>query len=191
MNHTARTCCRGFTLIEVLVAVFVVAIGIGALLTTLVNSADSVTKLRDRSFAGWIALNRISETRLGQSAPATGVSTGEVEFAGSKWLWRQEVLDQDVAGILRINVSVARATAAATTAADSDKAFPSLATAYGFYGTEVGAPNGIDPSWAPNEVVDPDGDGGTGGTGSEGTPDGEAAPVGRGGGGGPAGPGSP
>ena len=55
---------RGFTLIEVIIALFVVALGIGALLTTLVSSADSLGRLRDKSMAEWIALNRISEVRL-------------------------------------------------------------------------------------------------------------------------------
>jgi general secretion pathway protein I len=164
MRRNATTAgSAGFTLIEVIVAVFVVAIGIGALLTTLVNSADSVTKLRDRSFAGWIALNRISETRLGQSAPATGVSSGEVEFAGGNWLWRQEVVNPDVDGILRINVSVTRATEKNKAAAESEKGFAALARAYGFYGTEIGTPNGIDPTWAPNEPAAPGGGGGGGG----------------------------
>jgi general secretion pathway protein I len=169
----------GFTLIEVLVAVFVIAIGIGALLTTLISASDSVTRLRDRSFAGWVALNRISETRLGQSAPATGVTTGEVEFAGSTWLWRQEVVDQDVAGFLRINVAVARATEKNKAITDPEKEFPAQARAYGFFGTATGTPNGIDPSWAPLEPTAPGGPGGPGGpdgSGEAGTPGGQRAP---------------
>jgi general secretion pathway protein I len=173
-SPTARD--AGFTLIEVIVAMFVIAIGIGALLTTLVNSADSISRLRDRSFAGWIALNRISETRLAQTAPSAGASSGEVEFAGGTWLWRQEVLDEDVAGVLRINVSVARASSQNKSVADSDQAFPALAKASGFYGTEVGAPSGNDPSWAPIEAA-PGGGGGDGGADGAGGPAG-----GRGGG---------
>ncbi len=141
----------GFTLIEVVVAMFVIAIGVGALLTTLTSSAESVGRLRDKSLAEWVALNRISEIRLSMPLPGPGVTTGETDYAGAKWRWRQEVIDQDVAGMLRIDVAVARATAAPAHAAnpgtDQDKEFPALTKAYGFLGTGVGAPNDVDPSW--------------------------------------------
>lgn len=148
MNRPLRIRHHGFTLIEVLVAMAVVALGIGALLSTLNNAAGSITYLRNRSLAEWIALNRISETRLANQAPSTGVTTGEVEYAGSKWLWRQEVIDQDVAGILRLNVSVALATESALREQKAGENFPALATGYGFYGTEVGLSTGQGPTWS-------------------------------------------
>ncbi len=144
---------RGFTLIEVLVAMVVAAIGIGALLATLASSADTIGHLRERSFAEWIALNRLSETRLQNPAASAGVTTGEVEYAGIKWKWQQEVINQDIAGILRVDVSVARAVAKAAPAKkgseskDGEEAFPAVAKAYGFIGTSVAAPNGMDPAW--------------------------------------------
>ena len=55
---------RGFTLIEVLVALFIVALGIGALLSTLTSAATTIDHLRDKSFAEWIALNQITQARL-------------------------------------------------------------------------------------------------------------------------------
>jgi general secretion pathway protein I len=143
-----RLPASGFTLIEVLVAMLVIALGIGALLTTLTSSANSVTHLRDKSFAEWIALNRISEVRLSASRPGPGVTTGDTDYAGAKWRWRQEVIDQDVAGILRIDVAVARATDESAADTEPGDEFPSLAKAYGFIGTDTGAPNGIDPTWS-------------------------------------------
>lgn len=147
MSRPRRLRNHGFTLIEVLVAMAVVALGIGALLSTLNTAAGSITYMRNRSLAEWIALNRISETRLAGQAPSTGVTSGEVEYAGSKWVWRQEVIDQDVAGILRLNVSVALATDSALKGQKSGENFPALATGYGFFGTEVGVSNGLDPTW--------------------------------------------
>jgi general secretion pathway protein I len=143
-----RLPASGFTLIEVLVAMFVIALGVGALLTTLTSSANSVAHLRDKSFAEWIALNRISEVRLSASPPGPGVTTGGTDYAGAKWRWRQEVIDQDVAGILRIDVAVTRATDESVVDTEPGDEFPSLAKAYGFIGTDTGAPNGIDPTWS-------------------------------------------
>jgi hypothetical protein len=43
---------------------------------------------------------------------------------------------------------VARATDKQSGSADAEKEFPSIAKAYGFLGTETGAPNGLDPTWS-------------------------------------------
>ena len=98
---------RAFTLIEVIVALFIVALGMGALLSTLTSSAGNIEHLRDKSFAEWVALNRLSTVRLARPLPVAGNSKGEEEFAGSKWYWRQEVTDTATAGLRRIEVSVA------------------------------------------------------------------------------------
>ncbi len=148
--HRLRPAMRGFTLIEVVVALFVIALGIGALMTTLASSADSVGHLREKSFAEWVALNRISELRLGSAPAAAGVVMGTTEYAGSNWRWRQEISDQGIAGILRIDISVAAAVAAGkeAAAATTDADFPALATAYGFVGTGAAKASGVDPDWS-------------------------------------------
>jgi general secretion pathway protein I len=128
----------GFTLIEVLVALFIVALGIGALLSTLTSAATTVDHLRDKSFAEWVALNQITQARLATSSTGTGSSSGEVEFAGSKWYWRQQVVDQGIAGMQRIDVEVSRSASAESAA---------LATAVGFMGQKPIPPNGRTPAW--------------------------------------------
>jgi general secretion pathway protein I len=152
---------RGFTLIEVLVALVIVAFGIGALLTALTSAADSVAHLRDKSFAQWIALNRISELRLALGAPAVGKSGGDIEFANVHWRWTQEVTDPGIAGIRRIDVAVSRATAPAAADGQEQRAPAALATAYGFAGLYVAPSSGFDPDWSLESI----GIGGTGGTG--------------------------
>lgn len=102
----ARSHGRGFTLIEVLVALAIVAIGMTALLSALSSSADSTSYLRDKTFAEWVALNRIEEVRLAAKMPEEGKSDGDSELAGRKWKWQQEVLKTEVAGILRVDVKV-------------------------------------------------------------------------------------
>ncbi len=98
---------RGFTLVEVVVALAVVAVGASALLAALNSSAETTVYLRDKTFAKWIALNLVAETRLAMRKPAPGESTGEVEFAGGRWHWRRVVEEvENVSGMLRIDVSV-------------------------------------------------------------------------------------
>lgn len=147
-----------FTLVEVLVALFVVALGMGALMATLTSAADTTAMLRERTLAQWVALNRISETRLKGTLPAKGKTDGEIEYADGKWHWQQDVTDPGVAGILRIDVSVSLADT-------KDGAF--LAAATGFYGLSVSAPNGLAPDWS---AVTPPAQGPTSAPPAPGTP---------------------
>jgi general secretion pathway protein I len=96
---------NGFTLVEVLVALAIVTLGMAALLAALGSSADSVSYQRDKTLAEWVALNRIEEVRLALQRPTKGKTEGETEMAGVKWKWAQEVLETEVKGILRIDVS--------------------------------------------------------------------------------------
>lgn len=97
---------RGFTLVEVLVALVIVALGMSALLETLGSAADTSTWLRDKTFAEWIGFNQLAQTRLSGSPPAAGTSNGELDYAGRHWRWRQEVSDLGFPGVFRIDVKV-------------------------------------------------------------------------------------
>jgi general secretion pathway protein I len=100
---------RGFTLIEVLVALVIVALGMAALLETLGSAADTASWLRDKTFAQWIAFNQLELTRLSGSAPSAGTTNGELDYAGRHWRWRQEVSDLGFPGLFRIDVRVEHA----------------------------------------------------------------------------------
>lgn len=134
---------RGFTLIEVLVALVIVVVGMSALLGSLTSAADSSIYLRDKAFAEWIALNRVSELRLAAKRPSKGKSSGEIDYAGRKWKYEQEVVETDVPGLLRIDVRVADA--ASQAGARSKDTW--TVTASGVVGDAVLAPNGLEPDW--------------------------------------------
>jgi general secretion pathway protein I len=133
---------RGFTLIEVLVALAIVTVGMAALLGTLSSSADTVSYLRDKTFANWVALNQIAEVRTSGQLPATGKTDGDKEFAGRKWHWHQEVTSTQVPGMVRMEVSVRPADSGST---DSDRGW--YATLSGISGDAVGLPRGDQPDW--------------------------------------------
>src|SRR5215469_10516759 len=96
----------GFTLIEVLVALAIVAVGMAAVLATLTSSADSVSYLRDKTFANWVALNQIAQQRLSGQGLQSGTTDGDSDMAGRKWHWHQEITSTQIPGMLRIDVSV-------------------------------------------------------------------------------------
>jgi general secretion pathway protein I len=97
---------RGFTLIEVLIALVIVALGMSALLETLGSAADTSTWLRDKTFAQWIGLNQLETQRLSGTLPSTGTTNGELDFAGRHWRWSQVVSDLGMPGIFLIDVKV-------------------------------------------------------------------------------------
>lgn len=97
---------RGFTLIEVLIALVIVALGMSALLETLGSAADTSIWLRDKTFAQWIGLNQLESLRLSGTIPTNGTTDGELDYAGRHWRWRQVVSDLGLPGIFRIDVKV-------------------------------------------------------------------------------------
>jgi general secretion pathway protein I len=97
---------RGFTLVEVLVALIIVALGSAAMLTALGNSARATERIRERTLASYVALNRLTETRLEPEFPAEGTREGTAEMGGTRWTWRQEIVRTPIEGVLQITVRV-------------------------------------------------------------------------------------
>ena len=101
--------CRAFTLVEVMVALAVVAVAVPALLLTLSQQLDGTRYLQDRIQAQWIAANRLAELRLVAAAKGTlqtGLITGSEEMAGRIWYWWSEGEATQVPGFFRYEVTV-------------------------------------------------------------------------------------
>lgn len=98
---------RGFTLLEVLVAVAIVALGLSGVLATINGMVGSSAYLRDKTLANWVAQNHITELRLQSDWPDLGKSTDDVEMAGQQWRVETEVVSTPVEKLRRLNVSVA------------------------------------------------------------------------------------
>ena len=133
---------RGFTLIEVVVATAIVAIGMLAVFRAIGDTAANVEYLRDRTLAGWIADNRITELRLSGEFPAVDETRGELEFAGRRWHWSATVAKTPVDGLRRIDVRVRR---------DGDPEDSALATLAGFVGAAATATGPATVSWTGGE----------------------------------------
>jgi len=99
----------GFTLVEVMVALAIVAIAVPALLFALFQQLDGTEYLRDRSIASWIATDRMSELRLvvaKQGAVPKGELLGETRLAERDWYWWIEQRATEIPGFIRVDVKV-------------------------------------------------------------------------------------
>jgi general secretion pathway protein I len=96
----------GFTLIEVMVALVIVALSLTAVAASMNQMIDAAISMRNRTYASWIAQNRIAELRLAPTMPDVGASNGEVEYANVDWSWRAVISETGVDDLLRVDVSV-------------------------------------------------------------------------------------
>lgn len=123
---------RGFTLIEVLAALIIVALGMLGVIEAVSQTASNGNYLRDKSIAHWIAMNQLTLARLAPQAPKIDKSSDEVEMADRRWRWTMEVRQTPLDSVRRIDISVRLAEAAENS---------SLASISGFYGAAI-APAG-------------------------------------------------
>ncbi len=88
MRHGSVSRGTGFTLLEVLVALAVLAIAMGAILHAVTQSIASTAALRDQTLASWVALNHVNEQLLTSVPwPEEGSLQGSTELAGRIWRW--------------------------------------------------------------------------------------------------------
>jgi general secretion pathway protein I len=106
MKRRTLSIRRGFTLLEVLVALAVVALAMLALTRTATLQVGGFDALRERTLAGWVASNVLTETRLASALPSTGRSDGRVEFAAREWRWTRDVRATADPVIRRIDIQV-------------------------------------------------------------------------------------
>jgi general secretion pathway protein I len=103
----ARADLRGFTLLEILVALAVLAIALTASIRAVGHSIDSATALRERTLAQWVAEDRLTRHLVERSFPAIDTTEGTAEMGGITWSWREQVSSTPVAKLRRVEVSVA------------------------------------------------------------------------------------
>jgi general secretion pathway protein I len=102
---------RGFTLLEVLVALLIVGTALGASLRAIGSLTQNSQGLRSTMMATWSAENRLVQVRLAKSWPATGKTTFECPQGDLVLICEEEVLASPNPRMRRVEVSVFEASA--------------------------------------------------------------------------------
>ncbi len=138
---SSRGTSSGFTLIEVMVAMAIAALGLAAVAASVSQMVDAGAAMQQRTYASWIAQNKIAEMRLANVIPDVSESSGDTIYANREWTWRATVSETGVENLYRVDVQVGLA--------NGDE---NIRTVSGFVG-EPGVPGQSNLIWVRNSFA--------------------------------------
>ncbi|RUO64905.1 type II secretion system minor pseudopilin GspI [Idiomarina ramblicola] len=97
---------RGFTLIEVMVALSVFSLAALAALQAASGHLTGLSALQDKTFAQYVASNRLAELSIENRWPLENGRNGEQKQAGVTWYWQQEVTETVTPNVVAVTVKV-------------------------------------------------------------------------------------
>ncbi len=98
--------CQGFTLLEVIVALAVIAFALAAAASAVSGNARNASGLQQRTYAHWVAMNKMAELHVGKKWPSTRTTTGSTLMARHEWFWSVKVSKTANKFIRRVDVRV-------------------------------------------------------------------------------------
>lgn len=96
----------GFTLLEVLVALAVLAIAMAAAIKVTAENIDNIRYLRDRTLANWVAMNVLTDIQVREEWPNLGKKEGSAMMAEREWFWSLNVSDTIDDELRRLEIQV-------------------------------------------------------------------------------------
>lgn len=100
---------KGFTLVEVLIALLIIAIALTAVIHATTQTTRSLNRVQEKMIAHWVGMNVLSEvqTQLIVIPKDASLPPGKTEMLGAQWYWtiRTEPM-QATPSELRVQVSV-------------------------------------------------------------------------------------
>lgn len=97
---------NGFTLLEILVALAILAIALAAIVTEVNLDIRNATYLREKTLAHWVAMNKVTEWHVSGDWPSPGSSHGDMLMAEHEWAWQLTVSTTEDENVRRMDVEV-------------------------------------------------------------------------------------
>ncbi len=101
-----RKLINGFTLLEVLVALAILATALTAILRTTAQYIDNTAYLRDKTLAHWVAMNVFTELQIANQWLDIGEHKGHASMGGMEWYWRIKVSETPDPELRQMNIQV-------------------------------------------------------------------------------------
>lgn len=105
-NGSRRRATKGFTLIELVVALAVLAIGMTAVLHSTSQSGHAGIFLKEKTIAHWVASNQAARLSIDREWPEPGVTTGTETMAKQTWHWEAQVQNTVVPELRLVTIRV-------------------------------------------------------------------------------------
>ena len=99
----------GFTLIEVLLALAIIAIAFTALLKATIQDITSTRHIKDKTISHWVATQGVKQVQLGLiTVPANQELTEVTTLFEERWYWRVRLSNTPVQSMRRITITVSK-----------------------------------------------------------------------------------
>lgn len=98
--------CKGFTLLEVLVALAVIAFSLAAAASAVSGNARNASGLQQRTYAHWVAMNKMTELHVDKKWPSIKTTKGSSLMARHEWFWSVKISKTPNRHIRRVDVMV-------------------------------------------------------------------------------------
>jgi general secretion pathway protein I len=106
MRNMHTPTCKGFTLVEVLIALAILSIALAATMRAAAMSVTSAEQSTLRTYANWVAQNRAAELTARRAFPSAGVENGTMEMAGRQWRWEQTAAETPNVAFRKVELKV-------------------------------------------------------------------------------------
>ena len=97
---------QGFTLLEVLIALAVLALAMGAAIKATSDYTNNQSYLRDRTLAIWVARNVLVEYQVRGEWLSIGERKGTREMGHQEWRWLTRISQTEESELRRLDVEV-------------------------------------------------------------------------------------
>lgn len=96
----------GFTLVEVLIALAILAIALAATMRATSMATVTAQTVKMKTYATWVAENRLAEITALQIFPSVGTQNGEALMAGITYQWTQTTNDTPNKDFRKVEMAV-------------------------------------------------------------------------------------
>ncbi|MCW8931065.1 MAG: type II secretion system minor pseudopilin GspI [Gammaproteobacteria bacterium] len=97
---------KGFTLIEIIIALMVISVALGAVIATTSNSIKHGAHIKDKTIALWVAQNAIADISIRKDWLSTGMKTQDVTMSGRQWFIKNNVTQTPDKNMRKMDVSI-------------------------------------------------------------------------------------